>query len=389
MYKNVVILSICQALSMSGASMVLIATSLVGVVLAPTSTLATLPLALQFVATMCTTIPASLLMARVGRRIGFTVGQTLGVTGAAISSYAIFAGDFWLFIVGAMFLGGHNAFWQYYRFAAADIADEAFKARAISYVLAGGVVAAILGPQLVKWTAEVTAAAFAGTYAAMIGLSFVAIFLLQFVNIPKPAHTKLSGGGRPVLEIMRTPVFMVAALSSTVGYGAMNLLMTSTPLAMIFCGFAVNDSATVMQWHALGMFAPSFFTGHIIRRYGVANVIAMGAVLQAGAVGVALSGIEFENFWGGLLLLGVGWNFMFIGGTTLLTQAYTPEERAKTQAAHDFTVFGTVAVTALLSGFIHETLGWASINLIAALPIAGAFLAVIWFRGYSARVPAE
>ncbi|MEX0695900.1 MAG: MFS transporter [Rhodospirillales bacterium] len=387
MRRNVLILAICQALAMTGTSMLLTISALVGIILAPDKTLATLPLAVQFISTTASTIPASLFMARVGRRTGFTVGQCLGMLGAAISAYAIYIGSFWLFMGGGVFLGIHNAFWQYYRFAAAEVANDDFRARAISYVLAGGLAAAFFGPQLAKWTAHISVATYSVSFAAIIGLSFAAIILLQFTRIPTPVYTGLGGGGRPIREIMKTPVFMVAALSSTIGYGMMNMLMTSTPLAMTFCGFVFNDAATVIQWHIVGMFLPSFFTGHIIKRFGVITVIACGAVLQAVAIATALSGIEFANFWIGLIALGVGWNFMFIGGTTLLTSAYAPEERAKTQAAHDFMVFALVAITAFASGYLHEKLGWAALNLIAAVPVSAAFLIAVWygFRTASSR----
>lgn len=380
MRRNVFILAMCQALAMSGTSMLIAVSALAGQVLAPDKAWVTLPLAAQFLMTMVTTIPASLFMARVGRRIGFTFGQFTGMLGGAISAYAIYDGSFWLFVCGGGILGIHNAFWQYYRFAAADVADEEYRPKAISYVMAGGLVAAFLGPQLAKWTADLSAAAFAASYATILVLSFITVVLLQFIRIPKPTVSALKGVGRPIFEIMRTPVFIVAAMSSTIGYGVMNMLMTSTPLAMVFCGFQFNDTATVIQWHIVGMFLPSFFTGHIIKRFGVINVIAAGAVLQCVAVAIALSGIDFANFWFGLVILGLGWNFMFIGGTTLLTGAYTPEERAKTQAAHDFMVFGLVAITAFSSGLLHETLGWVAVNLIAVVPISLVFIAVVWYR---------
>lgn len=367
---------------MSGTSMLIAVSALAGQMLAPDKAWVTLPLAAQFLMTMFTTIPASLFMAKVGRRIGFTLGQVTGIVGGAISAYAIYQGDFWLFVCGGGVLGIHNAFWQYYRFAAADVADEDYRPKAISYVMAGGLVAAFVGPQLAKWTVDLSAATFAGSYATIIVLSFITVILLQFIRIPKPTISTISGAGRPIFEIMRTPVFIVAALSSTIGYGVMNMLMTSTPLAMMFCGFAFNDSATVIQWHIVGMFLPSFFTGHIIKRFGVIYVIGAGAVFQSIAVAVALSGIDFANFWFGLVLLGVGWNFMFIGGTTLLTGAYAPEERAKTQAAHDFMVFGLVAITAFSSGLLHETFGWVSVNLIAIVPISLVFISVIWYRNH-------
>lgn len=379
MRRNVLILAICQALAMTGTSIVLTVSGLAGLIIAPDKTLATLPVAIQFISTTCATIPASLFMARVGRRIGFTVGQCIGIAGAALATYALYEGSFALYIAGATLLGIHNAFWQYYRFAAADVASDEFRAKAISYVLAGGLVAAFAGPQLAKWTVDLSPVAFAASFASIIGLSFVAILLLQFVRIPKPTFEGISKAGRPVLEIMRTPVFIVAALSSAIGYGMMNMLMTSTPLAMAVCGFAFGEAADVIQWHIVGMFLPSFFTGHIIRRYGVVKVIAGGALLQSIAIAIALEGIAFSNFSVALIILGVGWNFMFIGGTTLLTEAYTPEERAKTQAAHDFILFGFVAFTAFISGYLHEILGWMAVNLIAAGPIVLAFGIIVWF----------
>ena len=382
MRKNVFILAMCQGLAMSGTSMLIAVSALAGQMLSPDKAWVTLPLAAQFLMTMFTTIPASLFMAKVGRRVGFTLGQATGVIGGAVSAYAIYNGDFWLFVVGGGILGIHNAFWQYYRFAAADVADEDYRPKAISYVMAGGLAAAFLGPQLAKWTVDLSAATFAGSYATIIVLSFITVILLQFIRIPMPTVSAISGAGRPIFEIMRTPVFIVAAMSSTIGYGVMNMLMTSTPLAMMFCGFAFNDSATIIQWHIVGMFLPSFFTGHIIKRFGVINVIGAGAVIQSIAVAVALSGVDFANFWFGLVLLGLGWNFMFIGGTTLLTGAYAPEERAKTQAAHDFMVFGLVAITALSSGLLHETLGWVAVNLIAIVPIFLVFVSVVWYRNH-------
>ena len=388
MRRNVLILACCQALAMTGTSMLVTICALVGVILAPDKTLVTLPLALQFVATTCSTIPASLFMARVGRRLGFSVGQALGMVGAGIAAYAVYIGSFWLFMGGGVLLGVHNAFWQYFRFAAAEAASEAFRARAISYVMAGGLVAAFAGPQLAKWTAHLSAATFAACFIVIVALSFVSVILLQFVRIPTPVHTGLAGAGRPITEIMRSPGFIIAAMSSTIGYGMMNMLMTSTPLAMTFCGFAFDDAATVIQWHIVGMFLPSFFTGNIIKRFGVINVIACGAALQAGAIITALSGVEFANFWGGLIMLGLGWNFMFIGGTTLLTESYAPEERAKTQAAHDFMVFALVAITAFASGALHENFGWQAVNLIAAVPVAAAFVAVVWYGTQQRRAHA-
>lgn len=390
MQRNVILLAICQALAMSGTSMLVAVSALAGLAVAPTPALATVPFAVQFVGTMVTTIPASLFMARVGRRVGFTTGQIVGMLGGALSSYAIYVSSFWLLVVGAVLLGVHNAFWQYFRFAAADSSPPDRKARAISYVLLGGLVAAFVGPQLAKWTIELLPAAFAATYATIVVLSTLSVVLLQFTKLARTHAPGVSTSGRPILEIMRTPTFVVAALSSTMGYAVMNMLMTSTPLAMQVCGFGFSDSATVIQWHVVGMFLPSFFTGSLIKRFGVTTIIAVGAALQAVSIAVGLSGVVFANFIGGLIFLGLGWNFMFVGGTTLLTAAYAEEERFKTQAMHDFIMFSLVAASAFASGALHETVGWAAVNLIAAVPVAIAFVAVFWYRaqgpgGTSAR----
>jgi len=379
--RNVMVLSICQALSMTGASLVIAISALAGKMLADDDSLATFPIAFQFTATMLTTIPASLFMGRVGRKVGFVVGQLIGICGAAVASYAIFEGNFWLFAFGSALLGSHNAFWQYYRFAAADTASENFKAKAISLVMAGGVFAAIAGPQLAKWSIDMfEPILFVGGYVAIICLSSITIIMLQGISIPKPTSVGISVKGRPLSVIMRQPVFIVAVIAAMFGYSVMTLVMTATPLAMNFCGFGFSDTATVIQFHALAMFAPSFFTGHLIRKFGVLNIIIMGTVLNICCMAVNLAGIDFYNFWGGLVLLGLGWNFMFIGGTTLLTEAYKSEERSKVQAANDFIVFGTVSIAAFSSGALLDVFGWAAVNAGVALPMCLAFGAVVWFR---------
>jgi len=382
MRRNVMILVICQALAMSGTVMVVAMSGLAGHVLVEDKAWATVPFALQFVGTGLATIPASNLMGRIGRRAGFTIGQLFGIVGASISCWALFEGSFPWLVVGSFVLGVHNAFWQYYRFAAADISTQAFRPKAISYVMTGGVFAAIVGPQLFKTFNDYFAPVpYAGAYALIIGLCSVTIILLQFVRIPNPKTTKADRkAGRSRLEIAKQPVFIIAVLAAMVGYGTMNLVMTATPLAMQFCGFTPIDSATVIQWHALAMFAPSFFTGHLIKRFGVINIILVGTLANVACMAVNLSGINFSNFIGGLMLLGVGWNFMFIGGTTLVTKAYRPEETAKVQGMNDFLVFTTVALSSFGSGVLHANLGWAAVNMMVAVPVFIVFMAAIWFR---------
>ncbi len=379
--RNVLILAICQALSMSGASLVMTISALAGQMVAIDKSLATVPLAMQFTATMLSTIPASLLMGRIGRRAGFTIGQVLGSIGAGLACWALFAGSFWLFVAGSSVIGIHNAFWQYYRFAAADTAGQEFKARAISYVLAGGVIAALLGPQISKWSVDLfSPILFAGGYIAIIVLSFLTIIFLQVINIPKPDVSKLYGGGRPLTEIIRQPTFVLAVMTAMFGYGAMNLVMTATPLAMNICGFNFSITATVIQAHVLAMFAPSFFTGHLIKRFGIVNVIIVGTMFTTGAIIFNLLGVNIANFACGLILIGLGWNFMFIGGTTLLTQTYKSEEQAKVQALNDFLVFGTVAMTSFSSGAIQEKFGWTAINMTLAVPMTLVFISAICFK---------
>jgi len=380
--RNVIILAICQALSMSGSSLVMTISALAGKMLAGDPALATVPMAVQFLVTMMSTVPASLLMGRVGRKIGFCVGQTFGITGAALSCWALFEGSFNWFVVGGALLGVHNAFWQYYRFAAADTAGPEFRAKAISYVLTGGVLAAVIGPQISKSTFDLfDPIQFAGGYVGVIALSTLTIVLLQMIRIPKPPKPSADApAGRPMLEIARQPVFMVAVLSSMVGYATMTFIMQATPLAMQICGFGFTDTATIIQWHVLAMFAPSFFTGHLIKRIGVINVILIGTLCNFFAMAVNFSGVDFSNFWAGLMLLGVGWNFMFIGGTTLVTEAYRPEEQSRVQAFNDLLVFGCVATAAFGSGYLQAKFGWLAVNVVLALPVFAVFMAAIWYR---------
>ena len=384
--RNVVLLAICQALAQSGSSLTAVIAALAGYLIAEDKSLATLPMACQFLGTMLSTIPASFFMRRVGRRIGFTVGQCFGVLGAALSVYALFVVNFPLLVFAAGLLGVHNAFWQYYRFAATDTASEEYRSRAISYVLAGGVVAAFIGPELAKVSVDFfEPVKFAGGYAAVIVIILIAMTVMQFVDIPKPSAEERSRSGRPLLEIVRQPKFIVAILSAMLSYAVMILMMTATPLAMQFCGHSFNDTAFVIEWHMVGMFAPSFFTGHLIKRFGVLNVITVGALLMFGSSAIALSGISVTQFWWALFLLGVGWNFMFIGGTTLVVETYRPEERAKVQAFNDFTVFTFVSIASFSSGAIQHKLGWEWIGAGMIAPMALVLLATIWLRWFNRR----
>ena len=385
--RNVILLAICQALAQSGSSLTATVAALAGFLIAQDKSLATLPMAFQFLGTMLSTIPASFFMRRFGRRVGFTVGMCFGLAGAGLSVYALFSINFPLLVFGALLLGIHNAFWQYYRFAATDTASEEYRSRAISYVLAGGVVAAFVGPQLATVSIDLfEPVKFAGGYAAIMAIILVSMCVMQFVQIPRPSAEERSRSGRPLLEIISQPNFFVALMSSMFGYAAMILMMTATPLAMQFCGHGFGDTAFVIQWHMVGMFAPSFFTGYTIKRFGVLNVITVGIILMFGSAAIGFSGIAVTQFWWALFLLGVGWNFMFIGGTTLVVESYRPEERAKVQAFHDFMVFTFVAIASFSSGSIQHLWGWDWINTAMVIPMAVVLLAIAWLRLYNRRL---
>jgi MFS family permease len=380
-WKNVSLLAVCQALAFSGTSLIATTSALVGNALATDKGYATLPLALQFFATMLTTIPASHLMRRIGRRQGFTIGAVVGIAGASTSTAAIFAGDFLLFVLGSAITGVFYGFVLFFRFAAADVADERRRSKAISLVLAGGVAAAVIGPNLARLTrALFEPVLFAGCYASLIVLYLGVIGVLRFVRIPTPTAVERRESGRPLLDIASQPACLTAMLCGPIAYGVMSLIMTATPLAMLACNLSFDDTAFVIQWHVLGMYAPSFVTGHLISRFGVLNIMAAGAALLVACVGVNLAGNGMVNFWSALVLLGVGWNFLFIGATTLLTQSYQPAERAKIQGLNDFLLYGMVTVSALLSGKIQHAFGWETINL-GVVPFIGmAFAVSLWLR---------
>ncbi len=379
--KNVIILALCQALFMTGASLVITVTALAGNVLAEAKSLATLPLALQFLVTMATTIPASLLMKRIGRRLGFITGALIGAAGGFLSVHALFAESFILFCIGSALIGVLNGFAMFYRFAAADAADEALRSRAISLVMAGGVIAAFAGPNLAKFSKDFfDVVTFAGSYGALALLQGFTILLLMFIDIPKPDEGERRASGRPLSRIMRQPTFVVAALAAMTGYGAMNLIMTATPLAMVDHDYPFADAAFVVQWHVFCMFAPSFFTGHLINRFGVLEIIIFGGVLVLACVGINLAGRGLFHFLSALALLGVGWNFLFIGATTLLSTAHSAPEKAKTQGFNDFLVFACVALASLSSGAIQNGFGWEMVNYGLVPFILPALAATFWLK---------
>ena len=384
-WKNVILLALCQALYISTASLMIAIGGLVGQALADDKALSTLPVSAVFVGTALSTIPASLIMGRIGRRLGFIGGSLFGVTGSLVSFAGLQAGNFWIFSLGTFLVGSYGATSQLYRLAAVDNVPESFKSKAISLVLAGGVLAGFAGPQIGKWTKDVLPIEFLGSYLTITAMCVAAIGLQSFLNIPKPRRQSGGGDQRRLTTILRQPVFVVAVLSGMVGYGVMNLLMTATPLAMTHVGHAFDSAATVIQWHLMGMFVPSFFTGHLIARFGVLRVIVTGVLLGVGSITAGLTGETFVHYWAALLLLGVAWNFMFVGGSTLLTEAYAEAERPKTQAANEFLIFGTVALASLSSGTLLYYVGWQVVLWVSLPLLAAAGSGAMWLGLYRRR----
>ncbi|TMH82422.1 MAG: MFS transporter [Betaproteobacteria bacterium] len=376
--KNVAVLAACQALLFTNNSTAIALNGLAGYALAANKALATLPVTAWVIGGALSTLPASLLMKRVGRRAGFTVGALVGMVGATVCSLALYLESFWLFCFGTMVFGVYNAAAQYYRFAAADVASADFKAKAISLVLAGGLVGGIVGPETSKLTVDLLQTPYLGAYLSLIGFLVPVVLALQWLDIPAPAAAAHKEPARPLAQIMAQPVFVVAVLAAAIAYGVMNLLMTATPLAMGICGHPYRAAATVIGWHVIGMFGPSFFTGSLIRRFGVLQVMFAGALLLYVVVAIALSGVSIPHFWLALVLLGVGWNFLYIGGTTLITEACTPPERAKTQGANDLIIFVVMATSSFSSGLLLEKSGWQMLNYFALPFVTAAAIALLW-----------
>lgn len=388
--RNVAVLAGCQALLQTGMVMIITSGGLAGYMLAPDKSLATLPISFVMIGTMITTIPASLFMGRFGRRAGFWLGTLLGATGAALAVTSLVNGWFWTFCFAHIFHGAYQGFGQFYRFAAAEAATPEYRSRAISYVLLGAAVAAIVGPPMVAYTKDfVASGAFVATYAFIVGLSLTATIVVSFINLPKPVEQKSDIPARPVSVVMRQPTFLVAVIVAAVGFGVMNLAMTATPIAMAHHEHSMTETAFVIQWHVLGMFLPSFFSGSLIARFGAPKIMLAGVALLLCHVAIALSGVEFLHFASALILLGVGWNFTFLGGTTLVTETYRPSEKAWTQGIFDFTVFTTVVISSFASGALLHLFGWTGVNMLA-LPLllaAGTALVlyVLWSRRQAMR----
>ncbi len=377
--RNVAILFGSQAMYISSTIVLFTLAGLAGQMLAEDKALATLPVSAVIVATPMPTIPASLLMKKIGRRAGFMIGSAIGLMGVLIGSYAIWSSSFWMLVLGTSAVGINGGFAQYYRFAAADVASKEFRPRAISYVIAGGIAAAIIGPQLVRWTNDLLPVPFLGSILSLVIPVLLSLLLLSQLSIPKLSEEEIQSSGRPLFLITRNPTFIFSVLSGMVGYGSMSMIMTATPIAMVGCGFGVNESAGVIQLHVLGMFVPALFTGHLINRFGVLPIIFTGLILLMSCVAIAIAGIHIMNFTIALVALGLGWNFTFVGASSLLTETYQPSERAKVQATNDFLVFGTAALGSLSAGAMLNIYDWNTVNLFALPLIFLTALVAVWY----------
>ncbi len=380
MNRNVVLLSLCQALLTTGNILLVAVTGLIGQDLAPNASLTTLPVACQFAGLMLATIPASLIMRRIGRRNGFFLGNSVGIAGALVSVLALSSSQFSLFCLGTFLLGIGIGFGTLYRFAAVEACQPGEESKAISLVMAGGVLAAVLGPNLAIFSRQwFGSQSFAGAFAALLLLYIVALILLSRIRMVSHDSVEQTGESRPLKEILLQPGFISAVVAGMVSYTVMVLLMTATPLAMQRCGFSFASAATVIEWHVLGMFAPAFFTGQLINRFGVRTIMQLGAVLFLGCIALNLHGNSEWHFRAALLLLGVGWNFMFIGATQLVTRTYRPAEKAKTQAANEFMIFSMVTLASLGAGWMESALGWATTNILMLPLVLWAMLVIGWF----------
>lgn len=379
--KNVHLLFLCQALAGTATSLVVTTTALAAQTIAPDKALVTLPFALQFVGMMVSTAPASMLMRRIGRRAGFALAATVLVAAGLLSAYALAVRSFPLFCLGGAMIGTFTASAMYYRFTAAEVAAEANRSRAISYVLAGGVVSALCGPTLAVWARDtIGQVPFAGSFLALACVGLATLAVVRYLEVPPLKPEERHSSGRPLAEIMRQPVFAVALLGAMFAYFGMNLVMTSTPLAMRDCGYPYGDAALVIQWHVVGMYAPAFVMGHLIHRFGALHIMAAGVVLMLACLAIDLTGISVGHFWFALLLLGVGWSCLFIGATNLLTYAYLPAERSKVQAVNETAVFALVAMGSLGSGLLQNIFGWSAVNLAILPGLIIVAISIAWLK---------
>lgn len=376
--RTVLPLALCQSYLFAGNTIVVSTTALVGAHLAPDPLFATVPMGLQFLGMVATSLPISLLMGRHGRRLGFSLGAGVGMLAGMVGALAIVAGSFWAFCAATFLYGSYAGASAFFRFAAAEAVESTAKARAISWVLLGGVLAAFIGPSLADLSRDWLAPfVFAGCFLVITGLAALMLATARLTPFAPLPPVERHEGGRPLGIIVRQPSFLVALASAAVGQSTMSFLMVSTPLAMIGCGHAFGDATMVIQWHVVAMFLPSFFTGSLIQRFGAERVIATGACLLLACVAVNTQGLDVGHFWLGLVLLGVGWNFMYVGGTALLTHTYRPEERSRVEGLNEVCLFATVVVASSASGAILQTVGWTAMNLAVVAPVVAVATAVL------------
>ncbi len=378
MNRNLWLLALCQGLFLTNNVTFIAINGLVGLALAPLGWMATLPVMGYVVGGALSTVLVARTQARHGRKRSFQLGALVALVSCLLCAWAAIEKQFWWLCAATVVAGYYNANAQLYRFVAAELAKPEAREKAVSIVMAGGLLGAVAGPNLAAYTRTALSVPFAGAYVALAGVALLSLLLLSVIDFPPPPPKNAPTGGRPLGQIMRQPVFIVAAAAGALGFGVMNLLMAATPLAMQQCGLPFSDAALVLEWHVIGMFAPGFFTGHLIKRFGALPIMGVGVVLNVACIAVALSGVDLHQFLVALFMLGVGWNFLFTGSTTLSLQAYRPEEKDRAQGALNFCVFATLAVTSLASGVLVTTQGWALLNWGSLLPVAVTAAALLW-----------
>ncbi len=378
MNKNLGLLTLCQGLFLTNNVVFTAINGLVGLALAPLGWMATLPVMAYVVGGALSTGVVAKTQQRFGRKGSFQAGLIVALLSALLCAYAAISRNFWLLCFATLVAGYYNANANLYRFAAIELAGSTAPEKAVSWVMAGGLLGAVVGPNLAARTRDVLAVPFAGAYISLAGVALLSLLMLSFIEFPTPVTRQAQQGGRPLAQIMKQPIFIVAAASGALGYGVMNLLMAATPIAMQQCGLEFSDAALVLQWHVIGMFAPGFFTGNLIRRFGPLPVMAVGVALNLACIAIALSGVDLNQFLLALFLLGVGWNFLFTGSTTLSLSAYGPEERDRAQGALNFFVFATLAVSSFSSGVLVTTRGWTLLNYGSLVPVTLTAAALVW-----------
>ena len=380
MNRNLWLMVAAQGLLLTNNIVFLAINGLVGLSLAPYSWMATLPVMGYVVGGALSTGPVAWSQSRWGRKVSFQIGLAVAFFSALLGTYAGISTNFWVLVVATVVAGYYNANGQLYRFAAAELAKPEYRERAVSMVLAGGIVGGVIGPNLARWTQHLGDIPFAGAYATLAVVALVSMAVVSLVRFPPvPPRKKEIGGGRPLLVIMRQPVFIVSTAAAALGYGVMNLLMAASPIAMQMCGHPFKDVALVLEWHVIGMFAPGFITGHLIKRFGIIPIMFVGVVLNLLCIAIALSGVDVMHFLVSLFLVGVGWNFLFTAGTALSFRAYRPEEKDKVQGAINFSVFGVMMISSFSSGALVTTQGWTLLNYGSLIPVALTGIAVLWY----------